>query len=75
MKTSKSGLLDPYVFTLTNPWNKRLVSFIKPDNVRSGFPGKHSLGLTPSEAVDQLFQPYGVPDPGAWVTEARLTPQ
>lgn len=73
MKTSKSGLLDPYVPTPTKPWNKRLVSHLLN---RTMFGAKVSqvnsvLNLTPSEAVDQLFVPYGSPDPpGPWVTEA-----
>jgi len=73
MKTSKSGLLDPYVPTPTKPWNKRLVTHLLN---RTMFGAKVSqvntvAGLTPAEAVDLLFQPIALPDPpGAWVTEA-----
>jgi uncharacterized protein (DUF1800 family) len=71
--TQKSGLLDPYVPTPTKPWNKRLVTHLlnrtmcgaKVSQVNS------VASLTPTEAVDLLFQPQTLPDPpGSWVTEA-----
>jgi len=73
MKTSKTGLLDPYVPSPTKPWDKRLVTHLLN---RTMFGAKVSqvnsvLSLTPSEAVDLLFQAQPAPDPpGSWVTEA-----
>ncbi len=73
METSKTGLLDPYVPSPTKPWNKFLVTHLLN---RTMFGAKTSqvnqvLALTPSEAVDLLFQ-TGIPpeEPGSWVTEA-----
>jgi uncharacterized protein (DUF1800 family) len=73
MKTSKTGLLDPYVPSPTKPWNKNLVTHLLN---RTMFGAKVSqvntvLGLTPTEAVDLLFQTEPPPaPPGSWVTEA-----
>lgn len=73
MKTSKTGLLDPYVPSPTKPWNRRLVTHLLNRTIFGANASQVNtvLGLTPSEAVDLLFQPLTVPDPpGSWVTEA-----
>ena len=69
---SETGLLNPYIPATSRPWNKKLVSHLLN---RTMFGAKTSdisyvLTLTPSEAVDLLFQNLPLPDPpGAWVTE------
>lgn len=73
MDTSKTGLLDPYVPSPTKPWNRFLVTHLLN---RTMFGAKVSqvnqvLTMTPSEAVDLLFQTETPPEvPGSWVTEA-----
>lgn len=73
METSKTGLLDPYIPSPTKPWDKRLVTHLLN---RAMFGAKVSqinqvASLSPSEAVDLLFQTEPVPEaPGSWVTEA-----
>jgi uncharacterized protein (DUF1800 family) len=73
MKTSSSGLLDPYIPSPTKPWDKRMVTHLLN---RTMFGAKASqintvAALTPSEAVDMLFQAQPVPEsPGSWVSEA-----
>ncbi len=73
MESSKSGLLDPYIPTPTKPWNKFMVTHLL-NRTMFGATAAHVnsvLSLTPSEAVDLLFQPYSTPDPpGSWVSEA-----
>ncbi|MGH2574342.1 MAG: DUF1800 domain-containing protein, partial [Ignavibacteria bacterium] len=72
MKTSKTGLLDPYVPSPSRPWNKRMVTHLLN---RTIFGAKVSdvnyvLTKTPSEAVEMLFESYAMPSPpGPWVTE------
>lgn len=67
-----TGLLKPFIPSTSRPWNKRLVSHLLS---RTMFGAKASdinyvLTLTPSEAVELLFQDYAMPDPpGTWVTE------
>ncbi len=73
METSVAGLLDPYIPSPTRPWDKRLAAHLLN---RTTFGAKVSdinfiLAMSPSQAVDYLFQPYAIPDPpGSWVTEA-----
>jgi uncharacterized protein (DUF1800 family) len=69
---SETGLLNPFIPASSRPWNKKLVSHLLN---RTMFGAKTSdisyvLTLTPTEAVDLLFQNLPLPDPpGAWVTE------
>ncbi|MBL8017659.1 MAG: DUF1800 domain-containing protein, partial [Ignavibacteria bacterium] len=62
-----------YIPSPTKPWNKAMVTHLLN---RAMFGATVSqvnsvLSLTPSEAVDLLFQPYSAPEaPGTWVTEA-----
>jgi uncharacterized protein (DUF1800 family) len=69
---SETGLLIPYIPSNTRPWNRKLVSHLLN---RAMFGAKaseidHVLTLTPTEAVDLLFQNLPLPDPpGTWVTE------
>jgi uncharacterized protein (DUF1800 family) len=73
METSKTGLLDPYVPSPTKPWNRLMVTHLLN---RTMFGAKTSqvnqvLAMTPSEAVELLFQTEAPPEvPGSWVTEA-----
>jgi uncharacterized protein (DUF1800 family) len=73
MRTSKTGLLEPYVPSPTKPWDKRKASHLLN---RTMFGAKVSdvnavYSLTPAEAVELLFQNYSMPNPpGTWVTEA-----
>lgn len=73
MNKSVTGLLDPYIPSPTRPWDKRLATHLLN---RTMFGAKVSdvnfiLSMSPSEAVDYLFQSYTAPEPpGSWVTEA-----
>src|SRR3990172_1422033 len=73
MKTSTSGLLDPYVPSPTKPWDRKTVLHLLSRTMFGVTAAQVNtvLALTPSEAVDLLFQPQAVPEPpGTWVTEA-----
>jgi hypothetical protein len=69
---SDTGLLNPFVPTITRPWDKKLVTHLLS---RTMFGAKiqdinYVLSLTPQEAVDMLLQDYELPPPpGSWVTE------
>jgi uncharacterized protein (DUF1800 family) len=73
MKTSsRTGMLDPYVPSPTKPWNKVLVTHLLNRTMfgASTEDVNYVLTLTPSEAVDLLFQQQQLPEaPGTWVTE------
>lgn len=72
MEKSVTGLLDPYVPSPTKPWNRFLVTHLLNRTMfgASAAQVNSVLSLTPSEAVDLLFQPYAPPEaPGTWVTE------
>ncbi len=73
METSKTGLLEPYIPSTTKPWNKFMVTHLLGRTMFGATVAQVNsvLSLSPSEAVDLLFQPYASPDPpGTWVTEA-----
>ncbi len=67
-----TGLLVPFIPSAGRPWSKKLVTHLLN---RTMFGAKVSdvnyvLTLTPSEAVDLLFQQLPEPSPpGTWVTE------
>jgi len=69
---SDTGLLTPYIPSNSRPWSKKLVTHLLS---RTTFGAKVSdvnmvLTLSPSAAVDLLFQNLAQPSPpGTWVTD------
>jgi len=73
MDTSKTGLLDPYIPSPSKPWNRSMVTHLLNRTMFGATVAQVNsvLSMTPSEAVDLLFQPNTAPEPpGAWVNEA-----
>jgi len=75
--SSISSGLEPYSPSPSKPWNRRRVAHLL-RRTRLGAPNRQEidffLGLSPSEAVDKLFEFRPVPSPPDWVNEPISVP-